>query len=277
MGQGAQRCLLRIDLHDIGPGRPGDPGKGGRRVDQGRGPGHQHQAGRAGGPARRLDRVHGQTLAEPDHSGSKQGAALATGRQEAEVDTLVVELGVLLGTPEAPYAAVQPNDLTAPRTLVKAIHVLGHEQKILPGRLDGGQGKMARVGRGGGGLLAAPVVESPDRVRVGLEGLGGGQVHGVSTFPETAWPPEGRQAALGGHPGAREDQNRARTGQALFQFGREPNRVSGPPVWGKRTFLGPPAHGAPRSQKANASTVLQGRTNDDSRACRAFDSSYHAV
>ncbi len=102
-------------------------------------------------------------------------------------------------------------DLHDPRTSrlqVEAVHVLGgQEEAVAEEPLEGGQGAVGSVRRGGRGMLPAQGVEAPDELGVGREALRRGDLlHGVAV-PQAARAAERGEAAFGRDAGPGEHQD----------------------------------------------------------------------
>ena len=63
---------------------------------------------------------------------------------------------------------MQVKDIRASRTLVKVVHVLGHNVHLEAG-FEAGQGEVSFVGTSGDDLTPALVVEFQDKLGVGLK------------------------------------------------------------------------------------------------------------
>ena len=176
-------------------------------MDERRGAGDDDAGGASTGRDRGVEHGRVEPLAEPDDGRAQQGAARTSRRQGPEIDALVVELLAALGAAQPPERTVQPERIDATGPLMEAVDILGHQAEVGVARLPAGQGLMAGVRLGARRLLSAPIVEAPDRLGVGGEGLRRRQRGRVVALPEPIGAPKGRQTALGGDPGAGQDDD----------------------------------------------------------------------
>ena len=145
----------------------------------------------------------GQRLAEPDHGGPRQSAALAMGRKFGQRHAPVGPIGAAGGALHPPDIAVELEDFAAACAVVQAIDVLRDEGEARLALFEFHQGAVGGVGLRFGDDLAPPVVPFPHQFRIPGERFGVGEFFGLVIFPQSAGAAKRRHAALRRNPRAR--------------------------------------------------------------------------
>jgi hypothetical protein len=90
---------------------------------------------------------------------------------------------------------------------VKTIDILGDENEGGQLLFPSSQDEVTGIGLSSGDDSPAPVIPFPDQGRVPLKSFRCGQVFGSKLFPQAVFAAKGRDAGLGGDPGAGENDN----------------------------------------------------------------------
>ena len=124
--------------------------------------------------------------------------------------TAIRKIGPAYRATHPPDVAVKPENLAVASQVVESVDVLRDERE--PWLLDFQfhQRAVSGVRRGFGDDLAAPVVPLPYQARIARERLGCRQFFRLVVLPQAACAAEGRDAALGGDAGARQDRHGVR-------------------------------------------------------------------
>lgn len=181
---------------------------------------HQHRVAGIRGALGGIERRQGQRLAEPDHAGPNQVAALGAARWLGGRRPF----GVAGHGPRAPAqpailqdVAVQADGAGVAGTLVQVVDVLADDgQPTRMASLEVGQRAVPRIRLRRANAEAALGVPGPDPCRVGHEAFLAGQLGRIETRPQARHRiAEGRDAALGAHARTGQQADRSRAAQAL--------------------------------------------------------------
>ena len=97
------------------------------------------------------------------------------------------------------------DDIPTSCCLVKAVHVLRDQDKIMKSFFPAGQNKMTGMGIAGSDHPAPPVIPFPDKARVAAEGFGCRQLLGSKLFPQPGLAAERGNPGFGRNAGACKD------------------------------------------------------------------------
>ena len=183
-----------------------------RRVHDARRPHRDEQIARLQRLARPLQVPRIERVLEPDDVRDASRRRTCTGA--AHGDGVIAAHDALAIAANAPEAAVQLDDVRGAGAAVHAVDVLGDDHGARLRLLHRGDHAVTGVRLAGGDGRAALVVKIPDLVGIAFERALARVVLVVVLRPDPALAAERRDAALGGEPGAGEEHDALKIGEA---------------------------------------------------------------
>ncbi len=203
----------------------GEEGEVGGGIDGEGGAEGEDEVGVLGGAGGALEVFLAEALAEADGRGFEEAAAMAAGRFAGLAEGVEVGAGfghiaaALAGDPAVGAMDFDESFAGGAGEFVEAIDVLGYDGLDASRGLEAGDGEVGGVGARG--MVALPGLQFEIPV-FDARGLGGHEVvvvDGLAGFPDALGAAEVGDAAAGGDPGAREDEDPAGGLEVLDQGG----------------------------------------------------------